>query len=61
MDNELLKDMQQLTQLIERQAELITRLRLRLAVATDLLMEQGLLEEYLRRVQEAEHGDRQSV
>ena len=53
---ELLKDMQRLTQLIERQAELITRLRLRLAVATDLLMEQGLLEEFLKRVREAEHG-----
>jgi len=56
MDNELLKDTQQLRQLVERQVELITRLRLRLAVATDLLMEQGLLEEFLKRVREAEHG-----
>jgi len=56
MDNELLKDMQRLTQLIERQVELITRLRLRLAVATDLLIEHGLLEEFQRRVEEAEHG-----
>ena len=53
---ELLRDMQQLTQLIERQVELITRLRLRLAVATDLLIEQGLLEEFLKRVNEAERG-----
>ena len=54
---ELLRDMQQLTQLIERQVELITRLRLRLAVATDLLIEHGLLEEFQRRVGvEAEHG-----
>ena len=53
---ELLRDMQQLTQLIERQVELITCLRLRLAVATDLLIEQGLLEEFLKRVSEAEHG-----
>ena len=53
---ELLRDMQQLTQLIERQVELITRLRLRLAVATDLLIEHGLLEEFQRRVEEAEHG-----
>ena len=56
MDNELLKDTQQLRQLVERQAELITRLRLRLAVATDLLIEHGLLEEFLKRVREAGHG-----
>jgi len=56
MDNELLKDTQQLRQLVERQVELITRLRLRLAVATDLLIEHGLLEEFRRRVKEAEHG-----
>ena len=54
--DERLKDMEQLRQLVERQVELITCLRLRLAVATDLLIEQGLLEEYLRRVEEAEHG-----
>ena len=53
---ELLRDMQQLRQLAERQVKLITCLRLRLAVATDLLMEQGLLEEFLKRVREAEHG-----
>jgi len=58
---ELLRDMQQLTQLIERQVELITRLRLRLAVATDLLIEHGLLEEFQRRVEEAECGDHQNV
>ena len=52
---ELLRDMQQLRQLVERQVELITCLRLRLAVATDLLMEQGLLEEFQRRVEKAEH------
>jgi len=54
MDNELLKDMQQLTRLIERQAELITRLRLRLALALDLLRTHGLEGEYLRQVKEAE-------
>ena len=52
---ELLRDMQQLRQLVERQVELITCLRLRLAVATDLLMEQGLLEEFQRKVEKAEH------
>jgi len=51
---ELLRDMQQLTQLIERQAELITRLRLRLALALDLLRTHGLEGEYLRQVKEAE-------
>jgi len=61
MDNELLKDTQQLRQLVERQVELIASLRTRLAVATDLLIEHGLLEEYLRRVEEAECGDHQNV
>ena len=62
MDNELLKDMQQLTRLIERQAELITRLRLRLALALDLLRTHGLEGEYLRQVEEAERGrDRQKL
>ena len=56
MDNELLKDTQQLRQLVERQVELIASLRTRLAVATDLLIEQGLLEEFLKRVKEAERG-----
>jgi len=54
MDNELLKDMQQLTQLIERQVELIASLRLRLALALDLLRTHGLEGEYLRQVKEAE-------
>jgi len=59
--DERLKDMEQLRQLAERQVELIANLRLRLAVATDLLIEQGLFEEFQRRAEEAEHGDRQSV
>ena len=53
--DERLKDMQQLRQLAERQVELIANLRLRLAVATDLLIEHGLLEEFQRRVEKAEH------
>ena len=57
MDNELLKDMQQLTRLIERQAELITRLRLRLALALDLLRTHGLEGEYLRQVKEELRGE----
>ena len=51
---ELLRDMQRSTRLIERQAELITRLRLRLALALDLLRTHGLEGEYLRQVKEAE-------
>ena len=59
--DERLKDMEQLRQLAERQMELISQLRTRLAVATDLLIEQGLFEEFQRRAEEAECGDRQSV
>ena len=59
---ELLRDMQQLTQLIERQVELIASLRLRLALALDLLRTHGLEGEYLRQVKEAERGrDRQKL
>ena len=59
--DELLKDTQQLRQLVERQVELIASLRTRLAVATDLLIEHGLLEEFQRRAEEAECGDHQNV
>jgi len=59
--DERLKDMEQLRQLAERQVELIANLRLRLAVATDLLIEQGLFHEFQRRVEEAECGDHQNV
>ena len=59
---ELLRDMQQLTQLIERQVELIASLRLRLALALDLLRTHGLEGEYLRQVEETERGrDRQKL
>ena len=62
LELERLRDMQQLTRLIERQVELITRLRLRLALALDLLRTHGLEGEYLRQVKETERGrDRQKL
>jgi len=44
--DERLKDREQLRQLAGRLVELISQLRTRLAVATDLLIEHGLLEEF---------------
>ncbi len=59
--DERLKDREQLRQLAGRLVELISQLRTRLAVATDLLIEHGLLEEFQWRVEEAERGDHQNV